>query len=1183
MKEEGKPGRFPRRTGSKQNLAMAAANNSVRATEAKQEPRGTENYLSGTEFTEFLQNAAMPVHLVGPDGTILWANNAELKLLGYTAEEYIGRKINDFHADELIIRDILNRLARGEELHDCEARLRAKDGSIRYVCITSNVHWDNEGHFLHTRCFTRDITEQKHVAELRERLAAIVESSDDAIISKDLDGYIRSWNKGAERIFGYTAEEIVGKHISTLATPERVDEIPGILDRIRRGERVAHFETRRRTKDGRILSVSLTVSPIRDQEGKIIGASKVARDVTEQKKAAEAQRALERELMLLIEASGALLASPQSDDVLRRILETARNSIVADAYAVWRKQGSTQVWKLMMSEGLSESYERTATGGGQGQAIPSHPIAVEDVQESALLVSRTSFYRAEGIRSMLTIPLSIQGEIAGTVVFYYRSPRRFTEHEIRLGSALGNLAAAAIGTAELYGRQLELRAQAERAERKAKFLAEAGEVLSASLEYEMTLRRVAEAAVPVFADWCAVDVLVENGEVRRVAVAHEDPAKLEFATQFRRKYPPRETDPMLTALRTGQSVLVEELADQMLVSSAQSPEHLEDVRALGIRSFIIAPMRIRGRGIGTLTFVTAESRRQYTAADLAFAEELARRAATAIEHARLHAEVRESESQFRELANAVPTLVWIGDADDHASYLNDRWYAYTGRTPEESLGDGWKQVLHPEDVDRVLAASKDAKEREGPYAVECRYRGADGSYRWFLARAVPVRDASGRTVRWFGTSTDIHDAKQTRETAELLNRVGPVLAAELDLQKVTQSVTDIATRLTAAEFGALFHNVKNEQGESYMLYTLSGVDPRTFAGFPMPRNTPVFAPTFAGTGVVRSNDITKDPRYGQNPPYHGMPTGHLPVRSYLAVPVVSRSGEVLAGLFFGHSETGRFTEWHEHMVSGIAAQAAIALDNARLFNEVRTARESAERSNEELRRANADLEQFAYSASHDLKEPLRMVSIYTQMLQRKYRQKLGSEADGYLNYIVTGAQRMEELVHDLLEYTQAAPMSQTDIIAPVEADHALAKALANLRRAIDESGATINRGPLPTLLVAEVHLAQLFQNLIENAIKYRGDQPPRIHIEAVPAGELWRISIHDNGIGIPPKYAEQVFGIFKRLHTSDQYSGTGIGLAICQRIVHRYGGRIWVESEGQGRGSTFSFTLPGRELVTQMH
>ena len=241
------------------------------------------------EQRDFLENAVVPMHWVGEDGTILWANAAELKLLGYTAEEYIGHSIADFHADEAVITDILKRLKCNEKLEGYEARLRCKDGSIRYSSINSSVYWEN-GQFVHTRCITIDITEQKKSVELSERLSAIVASSDDAIISKDLNGIIQSWNPGAERIFGYKAAEIIGKHISTLAIPERVDEIPDILARLVRGERVDHYQTQRKTKDGRVLTISLTVSPIRDASGKIIGASKVARDITERSQQEQALR-----------------------------------------------------------------------------------------------------------------------------------------------------------------------------------------------------------------------------------------------------------------------------------------------------------------------------------------------------------------------------------------------------------------------------------------------------------------------------------------------------------------------------------------------------------------------------------------------------------------------------------------------------------------------------------------------------------------------------------------------------------------------------------------------------------------------------------------------------------------------------------------------------------------------------
>jgi PAS domain S-box-containing protein len=241
------------------------------------------------ELTDFLENAAVALHRVAEDGTILWANRAELNLLGYSHAEYVGRSILDFHVSEPVILDMLRRLKRNEELRDYESRLRCKDGSIRHVAISSSVYREN-GRFVHTRCVTRDITQEKAVTELRERLAAIVESSDDAIISKDLNGIIQSWNRGAERIFGYKAEEIVGKHISTLAAPDCVDEIPNILERIARGQRIDHYETKRITKTGNILNISLTISPVRDASGTIIGASKVARDVTDRARQEEGLR-----------------------------------------------------------------------------------------------------------------------------------------------------------------------------------------------------------------------------------------------------------------------------------------------------------------------------------------------------------------------------------------------------------------------------------------------------------------------------------------------------------------------------------------------------------------------------------------------------------------------------------------------------------------------------------------------------------------------------------------------------------------------------------------------------------------------------------------------------------------------------------------------------------------------------
>ena len=366
-----------------------------------------------------------------------------------------------------------------------------------------------------------------------------------------------------------------------------------------------------------------------------------------------------------------------------------------------------------------------------------------------------------------------------------------------------------------------------------------------------------------------------------------------------------------------------------------------------------------------------------------------------------------------------------------------------------------------------------------------------------------------------------------------------------------------------------------------MLYTLSGVPREAFAAFPMPRNTGLFGPTFRGEGVVRSADITKDPRYGKNSPHYGMPKGHLPVCSYLAVPVISRSGQVLGGLFFGHHRSNMFTEQHERLAVGIAAQAAIALDNAALFAQVNhertkaeNAREALQRANDDLWQANSDLEQFAYSASHDLQEPLRMVSLFTQMLQRKYAEKLDSQANEYINHAVRGANRMEKLVRDLLDYIKLTSGVER-LTAIADSREAFENAITNLRVAVEMTKAKITHGPLPCVPAREVHLQQLFQNLVGNAIKYRSDDVPTIHVSASQIESGWRFAVQDNGIGIDPEYAEHVFGVFRRLHGNNEYEGTGIGLAICQKIVQGYGGRIWVESQA-GRGSTFYFTIPLR-------
>ena len=353
----------------------------------------------------------------------------------------------------------------------------------------------------------------------------------------------------------------------------------------------------------------------------------------------------------------------------------------------------------------------------------------------------------------------------------------------------------------------------------------------------------------------------------------------------------------------------------------------------------------------------------------------------------------ESEERFRTLAEAVPNLLWTTQGAGFSTYMSPRYQQYTGKSTADLMGEGWKAALHPEDRERVESIWKNAVETGQPYETEYRLRRFDGAYRWFVARAVPIRSRNGEIRQWLGSSTDVDDLKRT----------------------------------------------------------------------------------------------------------------------------------------------------------GAA-----------------------------LKQSNEQLRQFAYVAAHDLQEPLRNISNSVGLMKRSYLGNLDQTAVKWLDFTVESAQRMHEMVKDLLTYSRAVDEAELPE-RPVSANEAVKAALTNLASAVTASKAIIHVDPLPPVLASETHLVQIFQNLIANALKYRKkDVRPEIRISACPNGSDSHFSVADNGIGFDPQYAEKIFGVFKRLHARSEYPGNGIGLAICTRIIAHYGGRIWAESK-VGHGSVFHFSLAAEQ------
>jgi signal transduction histidine kinase/CheY-like chemotaxis protein len=473
-------------------------------------------------------------------------------------------------------------------------------------------------------------------------------------------------------------------------------------------------------------------------------------------------------------------------------------------------------------------------------------------------------------------------------------------------------------------------------------------------------------------------------------------------------------------------------------------------------------------------------------------------------------------------------------------------------------------------IDRALPENFDVREHEDVFIRK------NGQFFPVLVAASPIFDERGRPASTIVEVRDITERKEAEarlrdeaETIRTINRIGQTLVSELDHDRLVQALTDAATELTGAQFGAFFYNVVDPRGESYVLYTLSGAPREAFAQFPMPRNTAVFGPTFRNEGVVRSDDITRDPRYGKNRPYHGMPEGHLPVRSYLAVSVVSRTGEVVGGLFFGHPEPGMFTERHETIIEGVAAQAAIAMDNARLFQEAEKARRLAEE-------ASRLKDEFLATLSHELRTPLNAILGWTHLL-RAAPADPEKQSKG-LDVIERNTHAQTQIIEDLLDMSRIISGKIRLDVQKVHLAPVIEAAVESVRPAAEARDIRLQAvlDPIAGVVSGDPNrLQQVAWNLLTNAIKFT-PKGGRVQVLLERVNSHVEMSVIDTGKGIAPEFLPHVFDRFRQEDSSStrSHGGLGLGLAIVKQLVELHGGSVRANSPGEGQGATFAVSLP---------
>ena len=1191
------------------------------------------------------------------NGTAVYRNPALAELIGYTADETRDRSFLDFIAteDHAIVSENYRRRLAGEEVPDTyEVTLIGRRGERVTVEVTPSII-EHRG-FPATMVVMHDITQRK-AAEValqasEHRLASILDISADAIISMDESQRVFVFNRGAEKMFGYAANEIVGQSLDTL--------LPTMLAYIQPRQTEGHSASpatanSMSVRDVRIKGVRKDGSEFPAEASISEGLSGdewistvYLRDITEQesakaalKQSKEAQQLAATHQAVLADIGRVVTSSLDMDEVYDRLVERVRWLLESDRVVISIIQPGLNA----MTNAHVAGVDLPGLGRGHTTPASSDSVAWEAVRKKSYVLVQSDLEEEiergyptlrlgfeAGIRSFLTVPLISKDAAVGVLHLGSTRVDAYGERELALAESVAAQIAGTIANTELYN-------AAQRHAEEMNALAQVGRVVSSSLDIDDVFKQSVQLLARLIpCDRIAIatvnhqaraikHVYVEGVEVAGWAVG--DPISFDEAA-------------MGDGLETHRAQLIdperETLSDHALQAEARA-------RAAGLRSRITVPLVSNGITIGGMN-LRSKTPDAYSQEDVALAEQIGTLIAQSLSNAQLYTSVQDQAAERQTLAavgRIISSSVRVDDVFDRfaeeASKLiafdkivirlakhGDGSLAETFASGTSNGGQGESRdtgALDPHELwgleTVVMASSDDPMDliqrfpRLQPL-VESGLRSflrvrlvaqnedigflafGSRSSRGFTERDQEVAERIAAQIAGAVANTRLYATVQRDALEkEALAEIGRVISSSLDIDEIFESFAQLVRRLIP--YDRLTINLVDLEHDTIVAAHIK-------AFLEVRGDGPGDISPLAGS-IVEETSRTREPSILHHCAGDGLPDrfpglrNHIDagLQSFLTVPLVSRN-DVIGSFALSSALLSAFSDRDVSLAQQIAAQIAGAVASSELYREQERSEEALkqgaaelERYNEELAyevaertraeraliqyshdlaKSNGELEQFAYVASHDLQEPLRMVSSYTQLLARRYRGQLDSDADDFISFAVDGVQRMQKLIEDLLEYSRVG--SRGDAPEPTNLEEVLDEALANLTAAIEESGAEVTRDPLPTLSVDASQLTQLFQNLIGNALKFRREAP-QVHISAVTKEDLVTVSVRDNGIGIQSDYIERVFAIFQRLHTRDEYAGTGIGLAVCRRIVERHNGRIWAESE-PGVGTTFYFAIP---------